>query len=126
MKKFIALLLVLMMAVPAFAMTAGTYEGEAMGKMGNVKVSVVVTENAIESVTVVSHNETEGYFKPVEETIPAAIVEKQSLLVDVVTGSTLSSNAIINATEAALIAAGADVEAFKVAEIVADPAETFE
>ena len=79
MKKIVALALVLMMAVPAFAMTAGTYEGEAMGKMGNVKVSVVVTENAIESVTVVSHNETEGFFKPVEETIPAAIVEKQAL-----------------------------------------------
>ena len=127
MKKIIALALVLMMALPAFAMTAGTYEGEAMGKMGNVKVSVVVTENAIESVTVVSHNETEGFFKPVEETIPAAIVEKQSLLVDVVTGSTLSSNAIINATEAALVKAGADVAAFKVAaEGEEDPAEVIE
>ena len=127
MKKIIALVLVLMMAVPAFAMTAGTYEGEAMGKMGNVKVSVVVSENAIESVTVVSHNETEGFFAPVEATIPAAIVEKQSLLVDVVTGSTLSSKAIINATEAALVAAGADVAAFKVAaEAEEDPAETIE
>ena len=127
MKKFAALLLaVMMMASCAFAMTAGTYEGEAMGKMGMVKVSVVVSENAIESVTVVSHNETEGFFKPVNETIPAAIVAEQSLLVDVVTGSTLSSNAIINATEAALIAAGADVAAFKVAEVVEDPAEVFE
>ncbi len=127
MKKIVSLFLaVMMLASCACAMTAGTYEGEAMGKMGNVKVSVVVSENAIESVTVVSHNETEGFFKPVVETIPAAIVAEQSLLVDVVTGSTLSSNAIINATEAALIAAGADVEAFKVAEIVDDPAETFE
>ena len=127
MKKIISLFLaVMMLASCACAMTAGTYEGEAMGKMGNVKVSVVVSDNAIESVTVVSHNETEGFFKPVVETIPAAIVAEQSLLVDVVTGSTLSSNAIINATEAALIAAGADVEAFKVAEIVDDPAETFE
>ena len=127
MKKIVSLFLaVMMLASCACAMTAGTYEGEAMGKMGNVKVSVVVSENAIESVTVVSHNETEGFFKPVVETIPAAIVAEQSLLVDVVSGSTLSSNAIINATEAALIAAGADVEAFKVAEIVDDPAETFE
>ena len=127
MKKIVSLFLaVMMLASCACAMTAGTYEGEAMGKMGNVKVSVVVSDNAIESVTVVSHNETEGFFKPVVETIPAAIVAEQSLLVDVVTGSTLSSNAIINATEAALIAAGADVEAFKVAEIVDDPAETFE
>ena len=127
MKKIVSLFLaVMMLASCACAMTAGTYEGEAMGKMGNVKVSVVVSENAIESVTVVSHNETEGFFKPVVETIPAAIVAEQSLLVDVVTGSTLSSNAIINATEAALIAAGADVEAFKVVEVVDDPAEVIE
>ena len=127
MKKFVALLLVLMMAVPAFAMTAGTYEGEAMGKMGNVKVSVVVTDNAIESVTVVSHTETEAFIKPVLETVPDAIVAEQSLLVDVVTGSTLSSQAIINATEAALVKAGADVAAFKVApEAEEDPAETIE
>ena len=128
MKKFIALFLAVMMMVPsAFAMTAGTYEAEAMGKMGNVKVAVVVEDNAIKSVTVVSHNETEGFFAPVEATIPAAIVAQQSLLVDVVTGSTLSSNAIINATEAALVAAGADVAAFKVApEAEEDPAEVIE
>ena len=59
MKKFAALFLaVMMMATSAFAMTAGTYEGTAQGMMGNVTVSVVVNENAIESVTVTAQNET--------------------------------------------------------------------
>ena len=127
MKKFAALLLaVVMMASCAVAMTAGTYEGTAQGLMGAVTVSVVVTENAIESVTVTAQNETPAIAAPAIEQIPAAIVANQSLVVDVVAGATYTSKAIINATEAALIAAGADVEAFKVVEVVDDPAEVIE
>ena len=98
MKKFIALLLVLMMAVPAFAMTAGTYEAEAQGMMGKIAVSVVVNETAIESVTVTAQNETPAIAAPAIEQIPAAIVANQSLVVDVVAGATYTSKAIINAS----------------------------
>ncbi len=128
MKKIVALFLaVMMMASCAFAMTAGTYEGDAQGMMGKVVVSVVVNENAIESVTVTAQNETETIAAPALEQIPAAIVANQSLVVDVVAGATVTSNAIIAATEAALVAAGADVKAFKVAaETAEDPAEVIE
>ena len=130
MKKIVALLLAVMMLTAvcgAFAMTAGTYEAEAQGMMGMVKVSVVVTDSAIESVTVVSQNETAEIAAPALEQIPAAIVENQSLVVDTVAGATITSKAIIAATEAALVAAGADVEAFKAApEAAEDPAETVE
>ena len=95
MKKFAALLLaVMMMASCAFAMTAGTYEGEAMGKMGMVKVSVVVSENAIESVTVTAQNETPAIAGAALEQIPAAIVANQSLVVDAMAGATITSNAL--------------------------------
>ena len=129
MKKIVALLLAMLMlttAFGAFAMTAGTYEGTGMGLMGEIKVAVEVTENTIVSVTVLSHNETAGISDPAVAQIPAAIVANQSLVVDAVAGATYTSKGIIAATEAALIAAGADVEAFKVVEIVEDPAETFE
>ena len=127
MKKIVALLLVMMMlASSAFAMTAGTYEGEAQGMMGKVAVSVVVTENAIESVTVTAQNETPAIATAALEQIPAAIVANQSLVVDTVAGATVTSNAIIAATEAALVAAGADVEAFKAVEAADDPAEVIE
>ena len=127
MKKIAALLLaVMMMASCAVAMTAGTYEGKAQGLMGEVVVSVVVTENTIESVTVTAQNETPAIAGPALEQIPAAIVANQSLVVDTVAGATVTSKAIIAATEAALVAAGADVEAFKVVEVVDDPAEVIE
>ena len=127
MKKIAALFLaVVMMASCAFAMTAGTYEGVGQGLMGEIKVAVEVTDSAIVSVTVLSHNETAGISDPAIAQIPAAIVANQSLVVDAVAGATYTSKGIIAATEAALIAAGADVEAFKVVEIVDDPAETIE
>ena len=127
MKKFAALLLaVMMMASCASAMTAGTYEGKAQGMMGEVVVSVVVNENAIESVTVTAQNETPTIAAPALEQIPAAIVANQSLVVDAVSGATVTSKAILAATEAALVAAGADVEAFKTVEVVDDPAEVIE
>ena len=127
MKKFVALFLaVMMMASSAFAMTAGTYEGEAQGMMGKIAVSVVVNETAIESVTVTAQNETPEIAAAALEQIPAAIVANQSLVVDTVAGATVTSKAIIAAVEAALVAAGADVEAFKVVEVVDDPAETIE
>ena len=98
MKKIAALLLaVMMMASCAVAMTAGTYEGTAKGLMGDVVVSVVVTENTIESVTVTAQNETPAIAGPAIEQIPAAIVANQSLVVDTVAGATVTSNAIIDA-----------------------------
>ena len=100
MKKIVALVLaVMMMSSCAFAMTAGTYEGKAQGMMGDVVVSVVVNENAIETITVTAQNETPTIAAPALEQIPAAIVANQSLVVDTVAGATVTSNAIIAATE---------------------------
>ena len=129
MKKIVALLLAVLMltaSFSAFAMTAGTYEGVGKGLMGDIKVAVEVSENAIVSVTVLEQNETPAIAGPALEQIPAAIVAYQSLVVDTVAGATVTSKAIIAATEAALVAAGADVEAFKVVEVVDDPAEVIE
>lgn len=129
MKKIVALLLAVLMLTAsfgAFAMTDGTYEGTGKGLMGDIKVAVEVAGNAIVSVTVLEQNETPAIAAPALEQIPAAIVENQSLVVDVVAGATFTSNGILAATEAALVAAGADVEAFKVVETVEDPEETIE
>ncbi len=128
-KNVFALLLAVMMLVcaSASAMTAGTYEAEAQGMMGMVKVAVTVTENAIENVEVVAQNETAGIADPALANVPAAIVEKQSLAVDTASGATVTSKAILAAAETALAAAGADVEALKVAAADEnDAAETIE
>lgn len=72
----------------------GTYTASADGKNGPVKVEVVFSENKIDSVTVKEHKETAGLSDPAIKDIPAKIVELQSLDVDVVTGATLTSQAI--------------------------------
>lgn len=116
-KSVFALVLAMMFIVTATAsaMTAGTFEAEAPGVFGEaVKVAVTVSDTAIEKVEVVSHNETAGISDAAIERIPAAIVESQSLAVDTVAGATMTSKAILAAAEAALAAAGADVEALKV------------
>ena len=123
----IVLAALLLVSAGAMAMTAGTYEAEANGIGGAVKVAVTVSETAIESVEVVSHSETAGISDPAIEKIPAAIVEGQTLAVDVVAGASVTSGAILSAVEQALTEAGADVEALKVkAETEAAAGETIE
>ena len=114
-KKVWAILMAMLLltASGALAMTAGTYEAEGTGIGGAVKVAVTVSETAIEKVEVLAHNETAGICDPAIERIPAAIAEKQSLAVDTVAGATITSKAILAAAEAALTAAGADIEALK-------------
>lgn len=131
MKKtvFAVLMAVLLLCTScACAMTAGTYEAEALGIGGAVKVAVTVTDAQIEAVEVVAHSETAGICDPAIEKVPAAIVAAQSLAVDTVAGATVTSRAILDAAELALAAAGADVEALKVAapEAEAAASETIE
>ena len=91
----------------------GTYEASAKGMGGDVTVKVVVSGDAIESVTVTGHNETAGISDPAIEKIPARIVEAQGLKIDAVSGATVTSNAILTAVADALAQAGADVEVLK-------------
>ncbi len=128
-KSLLALVLCLAMVLsicPAMAYTAGTYTAEANGAIGPVKVSVTVSADAITEVKVVEHTETAGLSdKPIAE-IPDAIVEHQSLAIDVISGATKTSVAILTAAEAALKEAGADVEALKAVEVVKEAAEDVE
>ncbi len=91
--------------------TAGTYTGSAPGKNGDVTVEVTLSSDAITEVKVTDHAETAGIADPAIEEVPAAIVEAQSLSVDTVSGATITSQAIIDASKAALESAGVDVNA---------------
>lgn len=87
----------------------GTYIGTADGHNGEIKVEVKVDKDKILSLIVLESAETEGIADPAIEKIPAAIVEKQTLAVDTVSGATVTSSAIIEATKMALKEAGADM-----------------
>lgn len=89
-------------AAAAVSYTPGTYEGEAIGRNGPVKVQVTVAKDRIESIRVVSHNESAGLSDAPINTLPKTIVDKQSLAVDVFSGATFSSKAVIGAVENAL------------------------
>ena len=88
---------------PAVEYTDGTYEGRSdKGMSPGLKVSVTVEGGKITSVEVIEHSETDGISDPAIEGIPAAIVEAGSPNVDVVSGATYTSEAIIEAVQLAL------------------------
>ena len=80
----------------------GTHEGTAAGAMSDITVSVEVVDGKISSVDIVDHDETEGISDPAFESVPAAIVEKNSTEVDIVSGATGTSEGIMAAVENAL------------------------
>ena len=113
--RFLAVILTLAlfvtMSTPVFGMEAGTYEQSVTGMHDGLVVEVVLTDDAIESVTVLENQETSPGW-PALELIPAAIVEHQTYNVDSVAGATLTSEAIKEAVKLSLEDAGADMDAF--------------
>ena len=99
--------------------TPGTYTGVGPGKNGDITVEVTVNENTIQSVKVVSHDETPGLSDGAIADIPAKIVATQSLGVDSVSGATVSSEGIVAAVADAVAKAGGDVDALKNVAIAA-------
>ncbi|HWR22135.1 MAG TPA: FAD-dependent oxidoreductase [Feifaniaceae bacterium] len=96
---------------------AGTYTGTGTGMGGDVEVSVTFSEDAITDISVGSHNETPDISDPAIERIPQNIISNQSLGIDVVSGATLTSKAILEAVAACAEQAGGDVEALKAAPV---------
>jgi uncharacterized protein with FMN-binding domain len=81
----------------------GVYIGEAQGYRKHLKVKVILSKGYITSVEVTEHYEKgeEHYKVPIVQ-IPAAIIKAQSPEVDVVSGSTLTSEGIKDAVRSAL------------------------
>ncbi len=84
------------------AVADGTYTAEGEGFNGPVKVSVEVAGGKVLSIKVISHKETEYVSDPAFDGIPAAVIEKQTVEVDTVSGATYTSEALIEAITKAL------------------------
>jgi len=82
------------------------------GYGGPLTLEVTVNTNAITDIRVTSHLETPGFGEWPIELIPARIIENQSLAVDIVTGVTVTSRAILWGVEESLRQAGADIGEF--------------
>ena len=89
--------------------TPGTYEGTAKGFGGDVKVTVTVTEDEITEVSVTGDDETPSLGGIAMEELGEAVLKAQTPNVDVVSGATVTSDAVIAAITQALTSAGADI-----------------
>ncbi len=84
----------------------GEYIGKDRGIGGPIEVKVTVENKIIKGIDVVYHNETRGVSTNAIKTVTDRIVKNQSTEVDVVSGATVTSKAIINAVKDALVKAG--------------------
>ncbi len=108
--KTLALAVSLTLVGSAYAatFTPGTYKASAIGMKGPVAVTVTLSADRIESVKVDQHGETVGIGTIAIERIPDAIVSRQALDVETISGATKTSEAIRNAVADCIRQAGAD------------------
>ena len=82
--------------------TAGTYSASAKGFGGDVTVTLTVDSDKITDVVVEGNDETPAVGGAALETLQKEILDKQSSEIDVVSGATVTSTAVQEATKAAL------------------------
>jgi fumarate reductase flavoprotein subunit len=90
--------------------TAGEYSDYAQGQMSRITIAVTFSADKIDAVAITQHNESIDRESVAEalKVIPQRIVEKQSLVVDTVSGATVCSKGIIVAVEKCAKQAGGD------------------
>lgn len=86
---------------------SGVLSGTAKG-MGDVTVTLTLTDNVITDCTAEGPDETQGIGSVVLETFPEEVVATGSIAVDAIAGATITSNAFVEAAKAALTSAGLD------------------
>ncbi len=86
----------------------GEYRASAQGKLGRVPVTVTVEDGMVTDVVVGQNSEVGAMLDKAVATVVPQILEKQSAEdIDVATGATLTSNAIVEAVSCALARAAA-------------------
>lgn len=106
--------------------TAGTYTASAQGKNGPVTVEATFTDDALDSLRVVGHSETEGISDFALELMPQRILDSQSIEADVVSGATLTSMGIASAVKECARQAGGSAPLEKAVEKPAPTSESLE
>ncbi len=90
------------------------YEVAAQGYGGDMILEVEIEEDRIIGINILEHQETEGVSDMAIEEIPDRIIEAQSLMVDTVSGATLTSEGIIEGVKKAVVEAGLSLEDFMI------------
>lgn len=83
-----------------------TFEGVGNGKHGEIKVEVSVKDDQIEDIKVLEEKENEVLAEPVYTQLKDTIIANNSVDVDTISGSTITSDGYIEAVQDALSKAG--------------------
>ena len=110
MKRFAAMLIALVMVLTMAPAMAESFTGTAKGFGGDVTVTLTIDNGVITDAKAEGADETPGVGTPALEKLPAAMMAGNTVNVDVVGGATFTSNAVIEAAKAALVAAGLNPE----------------
>ena len=84
---------------------SGSFTGTAKG-MGEVSVTLTLTDSVITDCTAKGDEETSGIGSVVIEQFPGEVVEGNTINLDSISGATITSNAFVEAAKAALTEAG--------------------
>jgi fumarate reductase flavoprotein subunit len=103
-------------------LVTGIFVEESKGKGGLLKLEVAFENSEIKDIKVLEHNESE-YTKPVIEDLTKKIINTNSIDVDIVSGATLTSHAIINAVRDVIKKAEVTLIAKEVAQETEKPAD---
>lgn len=91
------------MDLSELAIEDGLYTGTANGFRAGLIVEVSIVEGKISNIEVIDHNEVgRQYWQTPVNIIPGVITERKQSKVDVVSGATATSKAIMSAVEDAL------------------------
>lgn len=101
----------------AISFTPGTYTGKGVGYGGEVVIEVTFSEDAITDIKLVSSKETDHVGTPAFDILFEDIKTHTSTGVDVVSGATLTSNAVLRAVEDAAAQAGCDKNLLRAGKI---------
>ena len=92
-------------SISAASGVSGSFTGTAKG-MGEVSVTLTLTDNVITDCTAKGDEETPGIGSVVIEQFPGEVVEGNTINLDSISGATITSNAFVEAAKAALTEAG--------------------
>ena len=99
----------------------GIYKGSSIGMQGLVTVEMTVAKSKITDVKVTENHETPAVASVAVRRIPQEIITHQTPYVDVVTGASIASRAIMNASAAAAESAGFDLKKLEAKKYSAKP-----
>lgn len=111
-------------SIAVAAVAAGTFEGEAAGKLSTVKAAVSLDASGkISDIKVDVSGETPGLGDMAAKEIVPEILKHQSIGVDSVSGATMTSKAIKEAVRLAIEKSGADLSRYTVRVVKAKGAD---